>query len=446
MKLAFENLGAMESAVIALAPLTVICGENNTGKTYATYAIYTLLSLWTGLVESKIPEATLTSLQRDGAVSIDLQEEIVAQWETIKQATCKNWKYLLSSALAAAANRFDDTVLSFDFELDRRWLARPFESVRRSEQGKIVFVAKKLADSPHLTISALRDPSDPPLPPLSLAEFVREDILAAVFGAYIPRVFMASAERTGAAIFKDELSLKNYALPILDNIRFLKRLSALEGRPGGLIKTHPELIDGLKAIAGGGYATNRDGISTFTPQGTTASLSLTEASSAARSLLILWYWLIGVAAKGDTLMIDEPELNLHPANQCKMARWIARLVNCGVRVFVTTHSDYFVKELNTLIMFDQRTQAIRRIADESGYVEEEFLKLDDVRLYVCQKGDFQQCGSTEKTAGMTLAEAGKSARLGLEASTFDITINAMNALQDRLYYAPPDEAVKEEAQ
>ena len=51
-------------------------------------------------------------------------------------------------------------------------------------------------------------------------------------------------------------------------------------------------------------------------------------------------------------MVDEPELNLHPANQRRIARLFACLVNLGVKVFITTHSDYIVKELNTLIMLN----------------------------------------------------------------------------------------------
>jgi predicted ATPase len=44
-------------------------------------------------------------------------------------------------------------------------------------------------------------------------------------------------------------------------------------------------------------------------------------------------------------MVDEPELNLHPENQRRVARLFARLINLGIKVFITTHSDYIVKEL-----------------------------------------------------------------------------------------------------
>ena len=476
MKMTFENLGAMDSAAIELASLTVICGENNTGKTYVTYATYALLEAWRHLTAWQISENTLSTLKSDGSVTLNLQDELVSQWETIKQNTSIQWKKFLPAALAAPESRFEHTVLSFDFELDNRWLERPFEAERLSEQGKVVFSAKKVANSPFLEIAALRDPSEPAMLRYALEDFVREVILESVFGAYISRVFMASAERTGATIFKDELNLtknkivgllaqldkdktqhitpnalfaavykQGYALPINHNVRFVNTLSQLEGRPSSLIKAHPELLDNLKTIAGGNYKTNSDGLTVFIPQGTKAKLSLTEASSAARSLLVLWYWLIGEASVGDILMIDEPEMNLHPANQRRMARWIARLVNCGVRVFVTTHSDYIVKELNTLIMFNQRTQAIHSIATEQGYSDEEFLNPEHVRLYVCKEDYILKRGNKNKTKGMTLIQAEKSVHLGLEVSTFDTTIDSMNDLQDRLYYAPADSEEKKES-
>jgi AAA domain, putative AbiEii toxin, Type IV TA system len=283
-----------------------------------------------------------------------------------------------------------------------------------------------------------------------------------VFSQYIPRTFMASAERTGATLFKDELNLsknnmigllsrtddstshstpwavlkenyrRGYALPVNDNIRFVNTLSQLQGRPGKLLQAHPELLEELQTIVGGNYVTNSDGLTQFMPDSSTTRLYLTEASSAARSLLVLWYWLIGDAAAGDILMIDEPEMNLHPANQCRLARWLAHLVNCGVQVFISTHSDYIVKEFNTLIMLSQRTQAISAIAVEAGYAEHCFLSLDQVRLYSCES-----VAQPEK--GIVLREADKSAHLGLEVPTFDKTIDAMNELQNRLYYAPADQ-------
>jgi predicted ATPase len=46
MKLTFQNLGVLDHVELELGDLTIICGENNIGKTYATYATYGLLRNW----------------------------------------------------------------------------------------------------------------------------------------------------------------------------------------------------------------------------------------------------------------------------------------------------------------------------------------------------------------------------------------------------------------
>lgn len=46
MKVTIENLGPLRKAEYEVGDLTLICGENNTGKTYATYALYGFLNYW----------------------------------------------------------------------------------------------------------------------------------------------------------------------------------------------------------------------------------------------------------------------------------------------------------------------------------------------------------------------------------------------------------------
>ena len=44
MRIKIKNLGALDDAEFRLGDLTIICGENNTGKTYATYALHGFLA------------------------------------------------------------------------------------------------------------------------------------------------------------------------------------------------------------------------------------------------------------------------------------------------------------------------------------------------------------------------------------------------------------------
>ena len=43
MKIEVNNLGLLKHAEFSLGDLTIICGGNNTGKTYATYALFGFL-------------------------------------------------------------------------------------------------------------------------------------------------------------------------------------------------------------------------------------------------------------------------------------------------------------------------------------------------------------------------------------------------------------------
>lgn len=46
MEITLKNLGLIQEANFTLGDLTVICGRNNTGKTYITYALYGFLDDW----------------------------------------------------------------------------------------------------------------------------------------------------------------------------------------------------------------------------------------------------------------------------------------------------------------------------------------------------------------------------------------------------------------
>ena len=56
-----------------------------------------------------------------------------------------------------------------------------------------------------------------------------------------------------------------------------------------------------------------------------------------------------VVRPGDTLIIEEPESHLHPAMQVEFTRQLAAVVRAGVRVIITTHSEWVLDELANLV-------------------------------------------------------------------------------------------------
>ncbi|NJC10520.1 putative ATPase [Micromonospora profundi] len=77
--------------------------------------------------------------------------------------------------------------------------------------------------------------------------------------------------------------------------------------------------------------------------------ALHRTSSMVSELAPVILFLRHVLRRGDLLIIEEPESHLHPASQVKFAQAIALMINQGAKVIITTHSDYFLNQLNNLI-------------------------------------------------------------------------------------------------
>ena len=87
----------------------------------------------------------------------------------------------------------------------------------------------------------------------------------------------------------------------------------------------------------------------YRPQATKQDISLTRSSSMVSELAPFVLFLRGLVRSSDTLIIEEPEAHLHPAAQTEMAATLARLVRAGVKVLVTTHSDFMLQEIGNLM-------------------------------------------------------------------------------------------------
>ena len=101
-------------------------------------------------------------------------------------------------------------------------------------------------------------------------------------------------------------------------------------------------------------------------------------ASIIKTLSSLVVYLKHIANFNDLIIIDEPEINLHPSNQIIIARLLARLANKGFRLLISTHSDYIVREFNNLVILSQKdNDSIIKVAKEYEYKEDEYIKIED---------------------------------------------------------------------
>ena len=88
----------------------------------------------------------------------------------------------------------------------------------------------------------------------------------------------------------------------------------------------------------------------YQPQDVKDGIRIDQSSSMVSELAPLVLFLRSGIKPGDTLIIEEPEAHLHPGAQADMAVILARLVRAGVRVVVTTHSDWLLEEIGNLTL------------------------------------------------------------------------------------------------
>ena len=98
----------------------------------------------------------------------------------------------------------------------------------------------------------------------------------------------------------------------------------------------------------------------YKPDGWKNSLPLMNTSSMVSELAPVVLYLRHVVQLGETLIIEEPEAHLHPAMQVEFTRQIAALVHAGIRVIVTTHSDWVLETLANLVRLSELPKAQRK--------------------------------------------------------------------------------------
>jgi predicted ATPase len=409
----------------------------------------------------KINDDKIEQLLADGVLRLDIQE-YVNQVEQIVTQGCQAYTQELPKIFAASAERFKESEFQVSLNIENIRLSKKFDlEIGFGEVS--LFSITKSEESTELVATLLIEKEKVKIPTEILKRIIGDALKDIIFDPLFPRPFIASSERTGAAIFRKDLNFDrnrlfeeigqggqnidrmelllkdygDYALPIKTNVDFIRQLESIVKKSSFVAENHPDVLADFADIIGGEYTVTRNDELYYQPKGKRVKLSMDESSSAVRSLLDIGFYLRHEAKLGDLLMVDEPELNLHPENQRRVARLFARLVNLGIKVFITTHSDYIIKELNTLIMLNHDKPHLKQIAEQEGYPLEELISSEKIKVYIAEEAYTTGTtvgGKTKRTKGQTLIPADISPELGIEARSFDITIETMNRIQEAIVW------------
>lgn len=369
LKFRVKNLGSItKDCSFTQKPLTVFCGPSNSGKTWAMYALYSFFCL-----------------ERNNPFGFHYRND--------------------SSAL----NRFNKKLhdrLSDDFNVAKEILENAIFSCQMTQKDWTARVNRKFEHGAFI-IPAERN---------GLHLFFRE--LSTRRAALLHH---ASKENIDVKELLKDVIRSRYAKPLGDYLNWLNII--MEEKPKNKGNFYKEAMTLQKQLAKGRYTINyADGLIKFQSYAkesdTPSDLNLHITSSTLKSLFGLWYYLSYSAKQGDVLMIDEPELNLHPHSQLVLTHLLVRLVNLGINVVISTHSDYIVREINNLILLNEdKTGNLLKEVNHTNkgkltYKKNAFLSGSKVGMYLFDNNEITDFTYTPKQ--------------GFAVSTFDEAIIRQN--------------------
>jgi predicted ATPase len=453
MKIYIKELGAVKEGTIDLSKkLNVFCGPNGTGKTYMAYVIY-------GLLKSQIHIGTNEVLAKE------LIEKRTAKYIISFDALNKyrkdiidNFKEDFDSLFGIgedlAKQYFENTEIAFketNEEFKQQIIDSKFQTTISIR--KIDIEVSKTNGTDFLVLGIQEKViSNKDIDTLNF--FLFSSILSLLATHPIGSTYILPVERNSIFTFNKELSIskqeavdhfhamtgKNkldrfdllfkkttrYPLPIKDGLMIADDLAEIKKSTSKFFDFASEIENEL--LHGKVLITSEGEIQFKSDKAPKRVLPIHMTASIIKSLSSLVVYLKHIAQKNDLIIIDEPEINLHPDNQIILTKLFARLINKGFRLLISTHSDYVVRELNNLIMLSSDKLEIEELKKLYSYTNEEFIKKEDIAVHYFNYPHKQRGNKQVTIESLEIDES------GFEIPSVDVTIEQQNKIAEELFY------------
>lgn len=383
MKIIFRQIGVLQQLELDFRKrFFVFCGPNNSGKTYGAIAIQTLYRLvaqptaWAKHIP--LPDE-ISQLRSTGEVEIDMARWFAQQHEAMADALHGAFSEAIKQAFPNGAQHPNLQQAEVLLRLQPQEWAIYFEQFTGSDalllpKATHYMAWQKLGGTLQLKVKLYQAQAGPPQPeraPIELENLLKVLLVKLCLHPIIGNAFLAGGSREFSTTYPfTEQTLASQ--PTASDAANPKTAFRKQGAFAGLAKElERELLNGQLKV-------DRKGNIGFEPfEGPPLSgkiLPMSQAAAMIRSVAPLVLFLRYQAQDGDLLLFDEPEMNLHPANQVYLARFLAKLMNRGFRVLITTHSDYLIREINNLILLGSLPVWPKKLAKRFGYQEGEALQ------------------------------------------------------------------------
>ena len=439
MKLEIRNLGVVEKAEIDLKPLTVFIGRNGEGKTWAAYTLSAILgqqgygnylkAYLDGKTQQTYPiiDSALQQLFDEGNAQIDMikfANDCAEIYINDVARFARNW---MPSFMATERADFDNLQVDLNLAETKAELLKRIKSASvESEISLGLLNALKESDEGILYFYSNGEIMNK-LPKKAIKQFVIQEIFQMLHKAFYAYIHIFPTERTTFITFPfssfqlrevrseellketDKSEFERRKTPLVEPVKRLLEMIIWSSRKkdreeeiknNPLVEEYVKLADFLeKEILQGkvGFETSelRKEL-LFQPKEST-KLEMPIVSSMVKELAPLVLCLRYLVEPNELLIIDEPEMNLHPAAQVEIAEFLAMLVNAGLHVLITTHSPYIVDHLANLMQAAKHEDPDS--IKEMFYLErtDAFISQEKVSVYLFEDGTAKNIISEEGT-------------------------------------------------
>jgi len=335
VKIKFKNLGPIESGEIDfndLKGINLIIGKNNTGKTYLSNFIYTVLR------NIRI-ERTLNNKIR----SIGKRMENNNFSDELRETD-------LPFVFHTNKNRFENTKINIEFDEKDKFTENEKYFLENIEINNVCcFPAER--SGAILFYNQLLENRNNILRQLELSQDIN--------------------------LLKN---ISRYSEPVNEYIIRLNKLEEYENKEETEIYKNLVKNINIQNIIEGEIIIKSNQI--IYKSENDLELNMGLVSSTVKTLAGFFLYLKYQAQTGDIVFIDEIELNLHPENQRKIIKLINYLSKQGIKFIISTHSPIVTEEIDNMLLFEKFKDKINsEEMKEYGINSEYGLKTSDINVF-----------------------------------------------------------------
>lgn len=377
IKVRIDQLGRIRDSEILVSPLMVFSGESGLGKSYLALLCHYFFELLINtsrlnhfFVDNNIDFNVLSKDFKDAGTALEIKKQDLEAW--MAKDAILYLRYMLgydgiSGQIEITLPESIPDTMAFTYKNELTGLVDKEEIYTILSLGNLRF---RIQEKTQFDES----------PFAFLLRFVMIDY---IFGNYqmLDSTFVLPPSR-GPILTEQIIPTTGMYLEFLNDMTGLNRIKP---RPD----TASEIVLKLFRTILEGEVNKEETTYIYTTND--ASMPVSAAAASIREIAPLQI----LAKKQDVsrcaILVEEPEAHLHPLKQRMMADIIGALSHNGAIMQITTHSDYFLRRLNELIMFAKAKKTtddpdkLRTLSEKVNIVEDMSIDESIIGAYLLRK-------------------------------------------------------------